>query len=113
VLVVTTPQPLAQEVAARAAVMAQRTGQKLLGVVENMSGDAFGSGGGDALAKELGVPLLATIPLDRALREAGDAGAPVVETDPDAASSRALVALAEAVAATRPAAIRKPLTVLS
>jgi ATP-binding protein involved in chromosome partitioning len=113
VLVVTTPQPLAQEVAARAAMMAQRTGQKLLGVVENMSGDAFGSGGGETLARELGVPLLGTIPLDRALREAGDAGAPVVETDPDAESSRALVALAETVAATRQAAIRKPLTLLS
>jgi ATP-binding protein involved in chromosome partitioning len=113
VLVVTTPQPLAQEVAARAAVMAQRTGQKLLGVVENMTGDAFGRGGGAALAEELGVALLGSIPLDRALREAGDAGAPVVETDPDAESSRALVALAETVASTRQAAIRKPLTLLS
>ena len=113
VLVVTTPQPLAQEVAARAAVMAQRTGQKLLGVVENMTGDAFGQGGGAALAEELGVALLGSIPLDRALREAGDAGAPVVETAPDAESSRALVALAETVASTRQAAIRKPLTLLS
>jgi ATP-binding protein involved in chromosome partitioning len=113
VLVVTTPQPLAQEVAARAAVMAQRTGQKLLGVVENMTGDAFGQGGGAALAEELGVALLGSIPLDRTLREAGDAGAPVVETDPDAESSRALVALAETVASTRQAAIRKPLTLLS
>jgi ATP-binding protein involved in chromosome partitioning len=113
VLVVTTPQPLAQEVAARAAVMAQRTGQKLLGVVENMSGDAFGSGGGARLADELGVPLLGTIPLDRALREAGDLGTPVVEADPDAESSRAIVALAETIAAMRQAAIRKPLTLLS
>jgi ATP-binding protein involved in chromosome partitioning len=113
VIVVTTPQPLAQDVAARAAMMAQRTGQKLLGVVENMSGDAFGEGGGERLAAQLGVPLLGTIPLDRALREAGDAGVPVVEADPDAESSRALVALAEAVASTRQAAIRKPLTLLS
>jgi len=113
VLVVTTPQPLAQDVAARAAMMAQKTGQKLLGVVENMSGDAFGEGGGARLADELDVPLLGTIPLDRALREAGDAGTPVVESDPDAESSRAIVALAEVVAATRQAAIRKPLTLLS
>ena len=113
VLVVTTPQPLAQDVAARAAMMAQRTGQKLLGVVENMSGDAFGEGGGERLADELDVPLLGTIPLDRALREAGDAGVPVVETDPDAESSRAIVALADAIASTRQAAIRKPLTLLS
>ena len=65
VLVVTTPQPLAQDVAARAAMMAQKTGQKLLGVVENMTGDAFGEGGGARLADELDVPLLGTIPLDR------------------------------------------------
>ena len=113
VLVVTTPQPLAQEVAARAAVMAQRTGQKLLGVVENMTGETFGTGGGARLADELGVPLLGTVPLDRALREAGDTGTPVVETDPGAESSRAIVALAETVAAMRQAAIRKPLTLLS
>jgi ATP-binding protein involved in chromosome partitioning len=113
VLVVTTPQPLAQDVAARAAMMAQKTGQKLLGVVENRSGDAFGEGGGARLADQLDVALLATIPLDRALRGAGDAGVPVVESDPDAESSRAIVALAETVAATRQAAIRKPLTLLS
>jgi len=113
VLVVTTPQPLAQDVAARAAMMAQKTGQKLLGVVENMTGDAFGEGGGLRLADQLGVPLLGTIPLDRALREAGDAGIPVVESDPEAESSRAIVALAETVAATRQAAIRKPLTLIS
>jgi ATP-binding protein involved in chromosome partitioning len=113
VLVVTTPQPLAQEVAARAAMMAQKTGQKLLGVVENMSGDAFGSGGGARLAAELDVPLLGEIPLDQALRESGDAGIPVVEADPEADSSRAIVALAETVAAMRQASIRKPLTLLS
>ena len=83
VLVVTTPQPLAQEVAVRAAVMAQKTGQKLLGVVENMTGEMFGSGGGAKLADELGVPLLGTVPLDAALRAAGDLGVPVVEADPD------------------------------
>src|ERR671917_211347 len=53
-VVVTTPQPLAQEVAARAAMMAQRIGQRLLGVVENMSGDAFGTGGGGALPRRAG-----------------------------------------------------------
>jgi ATP-binding protein involved in chromosome partitioning len=93
--------------------MAQKTGQKLLGVVENMSGDAFGSGGGARLAAELDVPLLGEIPLDQALRESGDAGIPVVEADPDSESSRAIAALAETVAATRQAAIRKPLTLLS
>src|SRR5918992_4139145 len=66
VLVVTTPQPAAREVAARAAMMAQRIGQRVLGVVENMSGDAFGTGGGARLADELAVPLLGTVPLDPA-----------------------------------------------
>jgi ATP-binding protein involved in chromosome partitioning len=113
VVVVTTPQPLAQEVASRAATMALKTGQKLLGVVENMSGDAFGEGGGALLAQELGVPLLGTVPLDPALREAGDAGTPVLEAAPDSAAARAIGAIAEAVAATRPAAIRRPLTVLT
>jgi ATP-binding protein involved in chromosome partitioning len=113
VLVVTTPQPLAQEVASRAATMALRTGQKLLGVVENMSGAAFGTGGGAKLAEELDVPLLGTIPLDTALREAGDNGVPVIESEPDSESARAIVAVAELVAASRPAAIRKPLTLIS
>lgn len=112
VLVVTTPQPLAQEVASRAAVMAQKTGQKLIGVVENMTGEMFGAGGGAKLADELGVPLLGSVPLDAALRAAGDAGAPVVETDPGSESAQAIVAIAEAVIAARPGAIRKPLTIL-
>ena len=53
-IVVTTPQPAAQEVASRAGVMAQKTGMRLVGVVENMTGDVFGSGGGERLAAELG-----------------------------------------------------------
>jgi len=113
VLVVTTPQPLAQEVAIRAAVMAQKTGQKLLGVVENMTGEMFGSGGGAKLADELGVPLLGIVPLDSALRAAGDLGVPVVEADPESDSARAIVAIAQSLAASRQAAIRKPLTILS
>jgi ATP-binding protein involved in chromosome partitioning len=59
------------------------------------------------------VPLLGTIPLDAALREAGDAGVPVVEADPGAAAARAIAAVAEALAATRQATIRKPLTLIS
>src|SRR5688500_5913031 len=113
VLVVTTPQPLAQEVASRAAVMAQKTGLRLLGVVENMSGEAFGPGGGARLAADLGVSLLGSIPLDSALRESGDRGDPVVESEPDSESARAIFAIAEAVVAARRGAIRKPLTVLS
>ena len=100
-VIVTTPQPLAQEVAARAALMAQKTNMRLLGVVENMSGETFGTGGGERLAAELGVPLLGTVPLDARLREAGDAGEPLVERDPQSEPARAIVALAEAIAATK------------
>jgi ATP-binding protein involved in chromosome partitioning len=100
-VIVTTPQPLAQEVAARAALMAQKTNMRLLGVIENMSGEAFGSGGGERLAEELGIPLLGRVELDARLREAGDAGEPLVESDPDAEPARAIMEIAEAVAATR------------
>ena len=57
-VVVTTPQLLAQEVASRAAQMARKTGMQLLGVIENMTSEVFGSGGGERLATELGVKLL-------------------------------------------------------
>ena len=100
-VIVTTPQPLAQEVAARAALMAQKTNMRLLGVVENMSGETFGTGGGDRLAEELGVPLLGRIPLDSRLRESGDAGEPLVERDPDSEPAQAIASLAEAITATK------------
>jgi ATP-binding protein involved in chromosome partitioning len=100
-VIVTTPQPLAQEVAARAALMAQKTNMRLLGVIENMSGDAFGSGGGEHLAEQLEIPLLGTVPLDARLREAGDAGKPLLESDPDSESAQTIMSIAEAIAATR------------
>ena len=77
VVVVTTPQKLAQDVASRAASMARKTNMRILGVIENMSGDVFGSGGGEELATQLGVPLLGTVPLDQEFREACDRGEPV------------------------------------
>src|SRR4051812_27934574 len=98
-VIVTTPQPLAQEVAARAALMAQKTNMRLLGVIENMSGAAFGSGGGGRLAEELEIPLLGTVPLDARLREAGDAGEPPVESGPDSDSARGVMSIAESVGA--------------
>jgi ATP-binding protein involved in chromosome partitioning len=100
-VIVTTPQPLAQEVAARAALMAQKTNMRLIGVVENMTGEAFGSGGGERLAEELGVALLGTVPLDVRLREAGDAGEPLVEQEPESDAAQAIRAIAEAIAATK------------
>jgi ATP-binding protein involved in chromosome partitioning len=107
VVVVTTPQRAAQEVAVRAAEMARKTNMRLVGVIENMSylvgsGETvFGSGGGEALAQHIGAPLLGHVPLDPALREAADEGDPIVLRDPRAESSKAIVAIAEAIAATR------------
>jgi ATP-binding protein involved in chromosome partitioning len=117
-LVVTTPQPAAQQVAVRAAQMAQKTGMRVVGAVENMSylvgtgQELFGSGGGQALADEIGVPLLARIPLDPVLRESADEGRPVFEVAPDSESAEAILALAKSVTASRAGTIRKPLTVL-
>ena len=101
VVVVTTPQPAAKEVASRAAVMAQKTNMRLIGAIENMTGDVFGRGGGAALAEELGVPLLGEIPLDPRLREQGDLGTPLVSADPSSPTARAIVELAEAIEGTR------------
>jgi ATP-binding protein involved in chromosome partitioning len=107
VVVATTPQRAAQEVAVRAAEMARKTNMRLLGVVENMSylvgsGETiFGEGGGAELAQALGVPLLGQVPLDPALRKAADAGDPIVLADPDAESSQAILAVAGAIAETR------------
>ena len=117
-LVVTTPQPAAQQVAVRAAQMAQKTGMRVVGAVENMSylvetgQELFGSGGGQALADEIGVPLLARIPLDPVLRESADEGNPVLEVAPDSEAAQSILALAKSVAASRAGTIRKPLTVL-
>jgi ATP-binding protein involved in chromosome partitioning len=89
--VVTTPQAVAEKVAQRAGFMAEKTGLKVAGVIENMSyfrGDdgkvyrIFGQGGGAALAERLGVPLLGEIPIDPALRELADIGAPIVLQEP-------------------------------
>jgi ATP-binding protein involved in chromosome partitioning len=105
VLVVTTPQSAASDVAVRSGLVARKLGQRLIGVVETMSPatlpdgtvlDLFGSGGGDEVAARLGVPVLARIPLSAALRRAGDEGTPHVGGDDEAAA--ALEALAAAVA---------------
>jgi ATP-binding protein involved in chromosome partitioning len=99
VLVVTTPQPAAADVAERSGLLARRTGQTVIGVVENMSGGVFGAGGGHDLARRLEVPLLASIPLSGPLRESGDVGLPVVLRDPADPAAVALLTLAETLAA--------------
>lgn len=113
IVVVTTPQSAAAEVAERAGSIARQTNQGVVGVVENMSWleqpdgsrlEIFGSGGGArvsaSLSESLGVsvPLLGQVPLDVALREAGDGGTPVVLTDPTSPASQALRAIARALA---------------
>jgi len=102
-LVVTTPALAAQKVAVRVADMARRSYLKVLGVVENMSSFTcehgtsyalFGTGGGQALADQLVVPLLAQIPLEPAVSAANDAGRPLSVAAPEAASSTAFSAVA-------------------
>jgi ATP-binding protein involved in chromosome partitioning len=118
VVVVTTPHVASQQVAVRAAQMATKTNLRVLGVAENMSRMAgtgqelFGTGGGDALAAEIGKPVLARIPFDPALGAYCDRGEPIVLADPGAEVSREIVALAKALAATereRGRGIVKPL----
>jgi ATP-binding protein involved in chromosome partitioning len=98
-LIVTTPQPVAQRVAARSAEMAAKLKLEIAGVIENMSGfvtpggerfQIFGEGGGQLLAEQLDVPLLAKIPLTMPLREQSDSGLPLVLSDPDDPAAQAL-----------------------
>ena len=105
-VVVTTPQPVAEKVAQRAGFMAEKTGLSVLGVIENMSyfrGDddkqyrIFGEGGGASLANRLGVPLLGEIPLDPEARELGDTGTPVVLQNPDSEVAQALTSTAKEI----------------
>jgi len=118
VIVVTTPQEAAAEVAERAGTMASMMHQRVVGVVENMSFlacphcaetgtehrlEIFGAGGGARVAATLSqrfgydVPVLGEIPIDLSLREGGDSGKPVVDADPTSASATALVAIAEKI----------------
>ncbi|HEX6236412.1 MAG TPA: Mrp/NBP35 family ATP-binding protein [Acidimicrobiales bacterium] len=106
VYVVTTPQPAAQRVAQRSAFMSQKVNLEVKGVIENMSwftGDdgkryeLFGAGGGEVLAQRLGVPLIGQVPLVPALREGGDAGAPIVSVDPGSEASLAFTRIAETI----------------
>jgi ATP-binding protein involved in chromosome partitioning len=107
VYVVTTPQPAAQKVARLSAAMAEKVHLPVKGIIENMSwftGDdgkryeIFGSGGGEELANELGVPLLGKLPLVPALREGGDDGRPIVAVDPDSEASRCFQDIASRIA---------------
>jgi ATP-binding protein involved in chromosome partitioning len=118
-LVVTTPQEAARKVAERAGKMAERTNLRPVGVIENMSwfecphcGDRttiFGEGGGQEAADTLGVPLVGQIPLYPPLREGGDAGTPLVISEPDSAAAVALREAARRLASEAKTLVGKPL----
>jgi ATP-binding protein involved in chromosome partitioning len=124
ILVVTTPQLAAAEVAERAGGIALQTHQRLVGVVENMSWlelpsgermEVFGSGGGAAVAGSLTklvgapVPLLGQIPLDPQVRQTGDDGTPLVLAAPDSPAAKALTGVADQLAVRRESLVGKPL----
>jgi len=124
IIVVTTPQTAAAEVAERAGAISLQTHQRLVGVIENMSWlelpggermDIFGTGGGaivaDSLTRLVGsaVPLLGQIPLDTRVREGGDNGDPIVLSHPESPAAAALLAVADRLAIRRETLVGKPL----
>jgi ATP-binding protein involved in chromosome partitioning len=122
VLLVTTPQPTAQRVARRAALMADTVNQEVVGVVENMSWftgedgkryELFGRGGGQALADEIGVPLFAQIPLLPAMREGADHGLPVAIAAPGSEAAEAFESLAQGVMGRKPRVRSHPQLVIN
>ncbi|MFG1776363.1 Mrp/NBP35 family ATP-binding protein [Micromonospora sp. NPDC049051] len=124
ILIVTTPQAAAAEVAERAGAIALQTHQRVVGVIENMSWlelpdgsrmEVFGAGGGqtvaESLTKTIGaqVPLLGQVPLDTRVREAGDVGTPIVLAEPDSPAAKALGQVADRLALRRESLLGKPL----
>ena len=99
-IIVTTPQEVALADARRAYALFGRVGTPVLGLVQTMSGDVFGTEGGPAEAARLGIPLLADIPLDAAVRQAGDAGRPLLVDSARSTAAEAFGALARSVAHT-------------
>lgn len=123
-VIVTTPQRAAAEVAQRAGAMALQTRHRVAGVIENMSWfiqddgsrvELFGAGGGASVASNLSealgapVPLLGQIPLDQAVREGGDTGAPVVVAAPDSPAAIAIAEIARALAVRAESLVGRPL----
>jgi len=111
-VIVTTPQQTAQKVARRSADMANKVNLEVAGVIENMAGfvapdgeryQIFGEGGGQELADEIGVPLIAKVPLTMPLREQADAGVPLVISDPDDPAAQAIRQAARGLIAIFPA----------
>ncbi len=126
IVVVTTPQSAASEVAERAGAIALQTHQSVAGVIENMAWldqadgsrlELFGAGGGDRVAERLTealgmpVPMLGQVPIDVETREAGDAGVPVVVAHPESAAAVALTAIAQTLGARKRGLAGRPLKV--
>ncbi|HXG36926.1 MAG TPA: Mrp/NBP35 family ATP-binding protein [Dehalococcoidia bacterium] len=109
VVIVTTPQAVSLEDAAKAVTMFEKLNVPVFGVIENMSyfacphcgerTDIFGHGGAAAAAEELGLDFLGEVPIDVAVRQGGDEGVPIVQSDPDSAVSKALLEIAQKIAA--------------
>jgi ATP-binding protein involved in chromosome partitioning len=111
IVIVTTPQPAAQSVAARSAEMAAKVDLEVMGVIENMSAftgpddnrvSIFGEGGGQLLADDLDVPLLGKVPLAEELRVHADEGSPLVTDEPDHPASQAIRTAARGIVAQTP-----------
>lgn len=109
-VIVTTPQEVSLLDSRKGLKMFEQLGVSILGIVENMSYfippdlpdrkyDIFGSGGGQKTADELGIPLLGAIPMEMPVREGGDAGVPIVVSDPESVSAKELKAIAQQIAA--------------
>lgn len=99
VIVVTQPQEVAVSDALRSLAMFETLNVPILGIVENMTGDFFGEGGGERLANERNVPFLGRVPLDAEVRKGGDYGRPIVISAPETAAGQAFETLAKTVAA--------------
>ena len=108
-VIVTTPQPVALHDARKGLKMFEQLGVPILGIVENMTYfippdmpekryDLFGSGGGERTAQELGIPVLGTVPMEIQLRQQSDSGQPIVVSNPESESAKALTAIAKTVA---------------
>jgi len=113
-MIVTTPQDTAQKVARRSAEMADKVKLEIAGVIENMAGfttpsgeryPIFGEGGGQTLADELDVPLLASVPLTMPLRAQSDAGVPLTAVDPDDPAAQAVRQAARGIIAMTPVSL--------